>query len=79
MLETDNKSLPKFPSITPCLQDVSLSSAPHFATMSEDISCGPEKDVTLFQKGEIIGLHQAKKTTEQIDETTKTGLRTVHY
>ena len=45
--------------------------------MSEDISCGRGKDVTLFQKGQIIGLHQAKKTTKEIDETTKIGLRTV--
>lgn len=30
------------------------------------------KDVNLFQKAQIIGLHQAKKT-----ETTKIGLRTV--
>ncbi|KAF7648268.1 hypothetical protein LDENG_00159640 [Lucifuga dentata] len=45
--------------------------------MSEDISCGRGKDVTLFQKGQIIGLHQAKKTTKEIAETTKIGLRTV--
>uniref|UniRef100_A0A8C9RQZ3 Transposase Tc1-like domain-containing protein n=1 Tax=Scleropages formosus TaxID=113540 RepID=A0A8C9RQZ3_SCLFO len=40
--------------------------------MSEDISCSRGKDVTLFQKGQIIGLHQAKKTTKEIAETTKT-------
>ena len=45
--------------------------------MSEDIPCSCRKDVTLFQKGQIIGLHQAKKTTKEIVETTKTGLRTV--
>ena len=45
--------------------------------MSEDISCGRGKDVTLFQKGQIIGLHQAKK--KEIDEATKTGLRTVQH
>lgn len=37
------------------------------------------KDVNLFQKGQIIGLHQAKKTTKEIAETTKIGLRTVQH
>ena len=37
------------------------------------------KDVILFQRGQIIGLHQAKKTTEEIDESTKTELRTVKH
>ena len=46
--------------------------------MSEDISSGHGKDVTLFQKAQIIDLHQAKKTKET-DETTKTGLRTVQH
>ena len=43
--------------------------------MSGDVSCG--EDITLFQKGEIIGLHQAKKTSKEFDEITGTGLRTV--
>ena len=30
------------------------------SSMSEDISCGPGKDVTLFQQGQIIVLHQEK-------------------
>ncbi len=45
--------------------------------MSEDTSCGYGKYVNLFQKGQIIGMHQAKKTSKEIAETTKTGLRTV--
>ncbi len=36
-----------------------------------------ENDVNLFQKGQIIGMHQAKKTSEEIAETTQIGLRTV--
>ena len=47
--------------------------------MSEDISCGPGKVVTLFQKGQIIVLHQEKKTTKDVDETAKIGLRTVQH
>ena len=47
--------------------------------MSEDISCGHGKDVTLFQKGQIIVLHQEKKTTKDVDETAKIGLRTVQH
>ncbi len=47
--------------------------------MSEDTSCGCGKDVNLFQKGQIIGMHQAKKTSKEIAETTKIGLRTVQY
>ena len=31
----------------------------------------------MFQKGQIIGLHQAKKTTKEINETTKIELRMV--
>ena len=31
----------------------------------------------LFEKGQIIGTHQAEKTSKEIAETTKTGLRTV--
>ena len=45
--------------------------------MSEDTSCGHGKDFNLFQKGQIIGMHQAKKTSKDIAETTKIGLRTV--
>jgi len=45
--------------------------------MSEDASCGRGKDVNLFQDDQIIGMHQAKKTSEEIAETTKIGLRTV--
>ena len=43
--------------------------------MSEDIFCSLGKDVSLFQ-GQTIGLHQAKRTTRLIAETTKIGLRT---
>lgn len=39
----------------------------------EDLSCGYEKDVNRFQKGIIIGLHQANKTTKDMAETTKIG------
>ncbi len=35
------------------------------------------KDVHLFQKGQIIGMHQAKKTFKEIAEATKIDLRTV--
>jgi len=45
--------------------------------MSEDTSCGCGKDDNLFQKGQIIGMHQAKKTSKEIAETTMIGLRTV--
>ena len=31
------------------------------SSLSEVVSCGRGKDVTVFQKGEIINLHQAKK------------------
>ena len=44
--------------------------------MLEDISCGRGKDVHQFH-GQMIGLHQAKKTTKENAETTKMGLRTV--
>ncbi len=47
--------------------------------MSEDTSCDRGKDVNLFQKGQIIGMHQAKKTSKEIAETTKIGLRTVQH
>ena len=42
--------------------------------MTEDISCDRGKDVTLFQRGQII---KAKKTTKETDETNKVGLRAV--
>ena len=45
--------------------------------MSKDTSCGHGKDVNLFQKGQIIGIHQAKKTSKEIAETTKIRIRTV--
>ena len=45
--------------------------------MSEDTSCGRGKDVSLCQKGQIIGMYQAKKTSKEMAETTKIGLRTV--
>ena len=44
--------------------------------MSEDTSCIPGKDVNLFQRGQIIDTHQAKKTSKETDKTTKTGFRT---
>ncbi len=44
--------------------------------MSEDTSCGRGKDVNLFQKGQIIGMRQAKKTSKETAETTKIVLRT---
>ena len=31
----------------------------------------------LFQKGQIIGMHQTKKISKELAETTKIGLRTV--
>ena len=49
----------------------------HFTTMLEDISCGRGKDVNEFQKDQMIGLHQAKKTTKGIAETTQIRLITV--
>ena len=45
--------------------------------MSEDIAYSCGKDVTWSHKGQIIGLHQPKKTTKEIAETTKIGLKTV--
>lgn len=47
--------------------------------MLEDISYGRGKNVTLFRNGQIIGLHQAKKRTKDIPETTKIGFRTVQF
>lgn len=45
--------------------------------MLKDTSCGCGKDVSLFEKGRIIGMYQAEKTSEETAETTKTGFRTV--
>uniref|UniRef100_A0A3B5RET6 Tc1-like transposase DDE domain-containing protein n=1 Tax=Xiphophorus maculatus TaxID=8083 RepID=A0A3B5RET6_XIPMA len=45
--------------------------------MAKDTSCGRGKDVSLFKKGQIIGMHQAEKTSKEIAETTRIGLRTV--
>jgi len=45
--------------------------------MSKDTSRGRGKDVSLFEKGQIIGMHEAEKTSKEIAETTKIGLRTV--
>ena len=45
--------------------------------MWKDTSHGRGKDVNLFEKGQIIGMHQAEKTPKEIAETTKIGLRTV--
>ena len=45
--------------------------------MSKDTSRGRGKDVSLFEKGQIIGMHQAEKASKEIAETTKIGLRTV--
>ena len=45
----------------------------------EDTSCGHGKDVNLFEKGQIIRMHRAKKTSEEIVETIKIGLRTVQH
>ena len=50
----------------------------HIAQPSlKDTSCGCGKDVSLFEKGQIIGMHQAEETSNEIAETTKIGLRTV--
>ena len=44
--------------------------------MLKDTSYDCGKDISLFVKGQIIGMHQAT-TSKEIAETTKTGLRTV--
>lgn len=44
---------------------------------SGNVSCGCGWDVILFQKGKIIVLLQAKKSTKEIIETIKIGLRIV--
>ncbi|KAG2469515.1 TGFA factor, partial [Polypterus senegalus] len=45
--------------------------------MSKDTSRGRGKDVSLFEKGQIIGMHHAEKTSKEISETTTIELRTV--
>ena len=45
--------------------------------MLKDTSRDRGKDVSLFEKGQIIGMHQAEKISKKIAETTKNGLRTV--
>lgn len=45
--------------------------------MSKDTSCGIEKDVGVFEKGQIIGIHKAEKTSKEITKTTKIRLTTV--
>ena len=47
--------------------------------MSKDTSRGRGKDVSLFENGQIIGMHQAEKTSKETAETTKIGLRTVQH
>ena len=44
--------------------------------MSKDTYRGHGKDVSLFEMGKIIGMHQAEKTSNEIAETSKIGLRT---
>lgn len=44
--------------------------------MWKDTSHGHGQDVSWFAKDRIIGMHQAKKTSKKIAETTKIGLRT---
>lgn len=34
-------------------------------------------DVNLFPKGQIIGMHQVKRTSKEIAEATKNGLRRI--
>ncbi|MEQ2304719.1 hypothetical protein AMECASPLE_030191 [Ameca splendens] len=40
---------------------------------------GRGKDVSVFQKGQIIGMHQAEKTSKETAEATKIGLITVQH
>lgn len=42
-----------------------------------DISLGSEKDVSLFEKVQIIGMHQAEETEKNV-ETDKIKLKIVH-
>ena len=45
--------------------------------MSKDTSRGRGIDVSLFEKCQIIGMHQAEITSKDIAGTTKIGLKTV--
>ena len=45
--------------------------------MLKDTSQGCGKDVSLFEKSQVIGTHQAEKASKEIAETIKIGLRTV--
>lgn len=45
--------------------------------MSDNVSSGHGAGGSVFHKGQIIGLHQAKKTTKEIEEITGTVLRNV--
>ena len=45
--------------------------------MLKDTSRGHGNYVSLFEKGQIIGMHQAEKTSKGIAETIKIGWRTV--
>ena len=45
--------------------------------MWKDTSCGRGKDVSLFKKGQTIGMQQAEKTSKEIAESTKIGWITV--
>lgn len=48
-------------------------------TVLEETSYGFGKDVFPFQKGQIIDQHQAKKSTKETADSTKTGLRLTDY
>lgn len=45
--------------------------------MWKDSSHGREKDISLFDKVQAIGMHQAENTPKKIIETTKIGIGTV--
>ena len=45
--------------------------------MLKDTFHGCGRDVSLFEKGQVIGMHQAEQTSKEIVETIKIGLRTV--
>lgn len=45
--------------------------------MDMNVSRDRGKDTSMFQRGRVIGLHEAKKTTKEISETTGINLRTV--
>lgn len=46
--------------------------------MSNDTFHGHGKEVSLYEKGQIMGMHQAGRVSKEIRKTTKIGLRTVH-